>query len=309
MLNFLKNFLINEKEILVILEKSIIILIIAFLLYFLIRFYLKRLSNKLPKSKSIEIRRIKKTRIEFLRVIISVMIFGTAMISILFLIPGFKTFSISLLAGAGIAAIIIGFAAQKSIANIVSGMSIAIFAPFRIGDRLKIGEDFGDVEDLNLIYTIIRTWDNRRIIIPNSIISEREIINYSLKDEKMLWTINMGISYDSNIDKAKKIMIELAKKHPDVINPEIEDEDGKIEKKEPFVRVTECGDFAVNLRLYFWVEKPSKAWTTGYDLIEQIKKEFDKQEIEIPYPYRTIVYKKDLDKKNKKKDEKIKRKN
>ena len=70
--------------------------------------------------------------------------------------------------------------------------------------------------------------------------------------------------------------------------------------KEPHVRVTECGDFAVNLRLYFWVEKPNKAWITSYDLIEEIKKEFDKQGIEIPFPYRTIVYKKDLEEKKKK---------
>lgn len=110
----------------------------------------------------------------------------------------------------------------------------------------------------------------------------------------------MGISYDSDIDKAKRIMLEKARKHPDVIIPEVKDEKGEMEKQEPMVRVTECGDFAINLRLYFWVSAPKKAWFTGYELIEQIKKEFDKQGIEIPFPYRTIVYKKDLEKRKKK---------
>ena len=279
--------------------KSIVILIIAFVLHFFFKFHLNKLSERVAKSKSVEDRKMRKTRLEFFRIIISNFIFILASIFILLLIPGFKTFSVSLLAGAGIAAIVIGFAAQKTLANIVSGISIAIYTPFRIGDRIKIGEEFGDVEDLTLRHTVLKTWDNRRIIIPNSIISEREIINYSIKEERLLWTINMGISYDSNMDKAKKIMMDLANKHPDVYIPEEKNDEGVLEKKEPVVRVTECGDFAVNLRLYFWVEKPSKAWITGFDLIEDIKKEFDKQGIEIPFPYRTLVYKTDIEKEKK----------
>ena len=285
--------------------KLIGIIITAFVLKLIFDvIFLLRLKH-LNKIETIDEKRQKFTRVEFARKIVSTAIFLIAFISILFLIPGFKTFSISLLAGAGIAAIVIGFAAQKTLANFFSGISIAYFTPFRVGDKLKIGEDLGDVEDINLRHTVIKTWDNRRIIIPNSTIAEKEVINFSIKDEKLLWTINMGISYDSNIDKAKKIMLEKAKKHPDIITPEIKNEKGKKEKKIPRVRVTECGDFAVNLRLYFWVAKPGDAWTTGFDLIEQIKKEFDKQGIEIPFPYRTLVYKKDLEKEKERKRKKI----
>lgn len=289
-------FTLAEGGFLVFFLKLIGIIITAFVLKLIFDVgFLLRL-RYLNRIESVEERREKFTRVEFARKIFSTAIFVIAFVSILFLIPGFKTFSISLLAGAGIAAIVIGFAAQKTLANFFSGISIAYFTPFRVGDRLKVGEDFGDVEDINLRHTVIKTWDNRRIIIPNSIISEKEIINFSIKEERVLWTINMGISYDSNIDKAKKIMLEKANKHPNIIIPEIKDEKGKKEKKIPKVRVTECGDFAVNLRLYFWVAKPDDAWTTSFDLIEQIKKEFDKQGIEIPFPYRTIVYKKDLEK-------------
>jgi len=288
-----------QYEFFQIIAKTILILCVAFIIYFFFKFHFDRLTNKISKIKSLEKRKIQKTRIRFLRIFVSVLIFILALIFILMLIPGFKTLSVSLLAGAGIMAIVIGFAAQKTLANIVSGFSIAIYAPFRVGDRLKIGEDIGDVEDLTLRHTVIKTWDNRRIIIPNSVLSEREIVNYSIKEEMLLWTINMGISYDSNIDKAKEIMVNLARKHPNIYIPEMKNEKGILEKKEPYVKVTECGDFAVNLRLFFWIEKPSQAWATGFDLIEQIKKEFDKKLIEIPFPYRTIVYKKDLEKEKK----------
>lgn len=289
--------LIFDNLYLEIIFKALVVIAISFALNFVFRIYFSFSNKKAKKIKAVGERRLRRTRIDFFKKMTNVFIFIVAVVYILFLIPGFSDLSISLLAGAGIAAVIIGFAAQKTLANLVSGISIVFFSPFRIGDRLKIGDEFGDVEELNLRHTVVRTWDNRRIIIPNSIISEKEIINYSLKDERTLRTINIGISYDSNIDKAKKIMIDLAKKHLDVIVPEIKSEDDKIDKKEPNVRVTKCGDFSVNLRLYFWVSTPGKAWSAEYDLIEQIKKEFDKKGIEIPFPYRTIVYKKDLEKK------------
>jgi len=274
---------------------AFIIIMIALVINLSLDILSSQKTKNLKKIKSKEERNLKITRFGFLKRIISTIVNLFAILFILLLIPGFRTFSISLLAGAGIAAIIIGFAAQKTLSNIVSGMSIAFFTPFRVGDRLKIGEELGDVEDLNLRHTVIRTWDNRRLIIPNAVISEKEIVNYSIEDEKMLWTLDMGISYDSDIDVARKIMTKIANSHPDNITFEVE-EDGEKIKKEPMVYVTECGDFAVNLRLLFWVDSPKKGWRVSKEILEQIKKEFDNQSIEIPFPYRTIVYKSDIDK-------------
>lgn len=289
-----------ELGIFEIVVKSIFAIVFALLIYVFVNLFFNWKLNKLAKKRPSNDRRLKQTRAKFTKIVSNYIIGIAVIIYILFQIPGFRTFSISLLAGAGIAAIVIGFAAQKTIANIISGISIAIYAPFRIGDRLKIAEEFGDVEEINLRHTVIRTWENKRVIIPNSIISDREIINFSINDEKLLIPLDIGISYDSDIDKSRKIMLKLANKHPDVISPEIKDEYDGFVKREPAVRVTECGEYAVNLRLYFWVESNRKAWTTKFDLIESIKKEFDKQGIEIPFPYRTIVYKKDMDDKTKK---------
>jgi len=294
------TYLENSKYSIMLLN-AVVTLIIALIIFLITRRYFKEILKKIKESDSIEEIRIKRTRAEFLRTIISFLIFAIAVIYILFLIPGFKAVSVSLLAGAGIAAIIIGFAAQKTLANIIGGISIVVSTPFRIGDKIKIDAEMGDVEDITLRHTVIRTWDNKRLIIPNSLIAEKEIINYSIKDERLIWTVDIGISYDSNIEKAKKIMLKLANNHPDVICPEITDEVGNTEKKVPTARVIGLGDFAVNLRLSFWVEKPGNAWSTGYDLTEQIKKEFDKNNIEIPFPYHTIVYKKDIEKDKKKK--------
>lgn len=293
------NFILLNPLILKIVQ-ALVILLLAIVINLLIKIYFRRLALFLIKGRNSQDRRVIGTRLKISRIIASGIIYGIALITILLSIPGFRALSLSLLAGAGILAVIIGFAAQKTLSNIISGISIAVYAPFRIGDRINISTENGIVEDINLRHTIIKTWDNKRIIIPNAIISEKELINYSLKDEKMLFTLDLGISYDSDIDRAREIMVRLAKKHPENLKfKEVDEESHLLVKKEPYVRLISLGDFSLNLRLYFWVKDNSKGFRMRHELLEQIKKEFDKSGIEIPFPYRTIVYKKDLKKKKK----------
>ena len=288
--------LISGNIYLGILTKTVVILTAALILHVIVKTSFSKISKKVSEEASVEEKKLKQTRINFLQILFAFLIYLFACIFILFLIPGFKAFSVSLLAGAGILAIVVGLAAQKTLANIISGISIAVSVPFRIGDRIKVGEEYGDVEELTLRHTVMKTWDNRRVIIPNALVADKEIVNYSIKDEKMMWTVNIGIGYDSDIDKARKIMLDKAKKHPEVIVPDVANSDGEIEKGEPYVMVTECGDFSVKLRLYFWVSAPNKTWQTSFELIEQIKKEFDKQGIDMPFLQRTITRKKDFKK-------------
>ncbi len=273
-----------------------IILILATILRIITGFYFKRAKQKISKNSTEEIKRVQQTRFTLLRKITSAGIYLITIILVLGQIPGFKEISYSLLAGAGILALILGFAAQKALSNIISGISIALYGPFRVGDKLKAFEEYGEVEDINLRHTVIRTWDNKRLVVPNALMDDKEVINFSLKGEKVLWTLSMGISYDSDIDKAKKIMLKKAKTHPSNLEFE-ENKDGEKVKQEPYTRVVDWADSAVVIKLYFWCEDAWKAWGMGFDLLEQIKKEFDKQGIEIPFPYRTLVYKKDLKKK------------
>lgn len=223
-------------------------------------------------------------------------IYFITLIIVLSIIPPFRSFSLALITGAGIAGIVVGMAAQNALGNIVSGISLAIFQPFRVGDYVSVHNDYGRVTDLSLRHTVISTWDNRRLIVPNSIISDEAIINWSIEDPTIMWPVDVGISYDSNIDLARNIMIEEARKCLDVmkydeiisVHPDV------LEGNDIKVLVIGFGDFAVNLRLLVWVKDRVVAYLTGCELRESIKKRFDAEGIEIPFPYRTVVYKKDL---------------
>jgi small conductance mechanosensitive channel len=211
-------------------------------------------------------------------------------------VPFLKDISLALFAGAGFAGIIIGLAAQSTLSNIFSGISLAAFRPFRVGDLVTIHDEYGTISDITLRHTVVTTWDNRKLIIPNHIINDEAVINWSIEDPTILWPVDIGISYDSDIDLARSIMLDEAKNHGNVMilndvrvyHPDI------VGGKEIRVIVTELGDFAVNMRLTFWVRDRSLAYITGCDLRESIKKRFDAEGIEIPFPYRTIVYKKDI---------------
>ncbi len=255
-------------------------------------FIVRRL-KRIAKSKKIK---VDVTRFRIAENLVSLIIYTLAVIFIVYSIPELKSLSFSLLAGVGFAAIVIGFAAQEVVSNLLSGVLIAIFQPFRVGDRMMFEGEFGTVEDITLRHTVIKTWKNIRLVVPNSAINKATITNYSLKEEKILETLEIGISYDSDIDRARKIMLEEAKKHPDFFDPREKTEISS-KKDSVKVRVIELGEYFVKLRLYFWAKDKPAAFRMSCDLLESIKKRFDREGIEIPFPYRTLVYKKDLEKK------------
>ena len=186
---------------------------------------------------------------------------------------------------------IAGFAAQQAFSNIVSGMFIVIFKPFRVGDQIKVGDKYyGIVEDITLRHTIINNFENRKVIIPNALISAETVINDSIIDEKICMHIEIGISYDSDIDKAMQIVREVAMAHPAVIDNRTSTEK---EKGEPqvVVRLSRFGDHYMNIKAFVWTEDPYNMWQVQSDLNVSIKKRFDEAGIEIPFPYRTIVFK------------------
>jgi len=240
--------------------------------------------------------KIDRTRLSIIESILTGIVYVIALVIIANSIAELREYSLSLFAGVGFMAIVIGFAAQETISNVIAGILIAIYQPFKVGDRIRFKERLGKVEFISLRHTIIKTWKNERIVVPNSMISKEEINNLSMREEKMLMNIEMSIAYDADIDKARKIMLSEAKKHKDFFNPH--EKSVMVKKDEPLkVRLVDFGDSSVILRLYFW----SKDYPTGYrascDLRESVKKRFDKEGVEIPFPYRTLVYKKDLKKK------------
>ncbi|HBH05076.1 MAG TPA: mechanosensitive ion channel protein MscS [Flavobacteriales bacterium] len=238
--------------------------------------------------------RVDPTRYRFFKNAASFIVWLIALGSIVLLVPELKALAITLFAGAGILVAFAGLAAQQAFSNIVSGIFIVIFKPFRVGDMIKVGTlNYGIVEDITLRHTIINNFENKRIIIPNSVISSETIVNDSIEDSKICRWIEVGISYDSDMDRAIEIIQEESIKHPFCIDnrtPEEKEEDNPQVR----VRILGFGDSSVNLRAYVWCSESLQSIRMHSDINRSIKNRFDAEGIEIPFPYRTIVYKKDL---------------
>lgn len=261
---------------------------------------LSRVLQKLMKvyfERSSHVLKVDPTRYKFLRNAVSFVVFMLAITLIFYTIPELRTIGITLFAGAGIFAAIIGFASQEAFSNIISGIFIVIFKPFRVGDNIKIGElHQGVVEDITLRHTIINNFENRRIIIPNTVISGQTIINSTIEDEKVCTFIEIGISYESNQDKAIAILRKVIEAHANCRDNRTAEE---IENGIPkvVIRMLGFGESTVNLRAYAWAANSGEGFVLKCDVYETLKKEFDLNGIEIPYPHRTIVYKNKPDEK------------
>lgn len=260
-------------------------IILTYLFKKILNIFIKRSAKSLASDP---------TNFSFIKNSVGFIIYTSALIFIFNTIPYLNSIGTALFAGAGILAIIVGFASQKAFANIISGVFILIFKPFKITDIIEFKDgQKGVVEEITLRHTMIKDYENRRIIIPNSVISEETIINSNIQDSKIKKHIIFSISYDSNVDKAIKIIQEQAMNHKLCIDNRTKEQ---IKNKEPqvMVRLFELSDFAVQLKAYVWAKSNDDGFILKCDLQKSVKQEFDKEGIEIPFPYRTIVYKKDL---------------
>ena len=230
------------------------------------------------------------TTFQFLGNISTALIVLIGIMIAVYSIPSLKAAAGTILAGAGVLAVAVGFASQAALSNIISGIFVVVFKPFRINDRVKFRELEGIVEDITLRHTVIRNFENRRIIVPNSIISDEVIVNSDYGEDRVCRFLDFGISYDSDIALAKQILQEEAERHPnciDIRTPE------QLEQGVPKVgvRVIGLGDSSVNLRGFAWAENSANAFAMGCDLFETVKARYEAAGIEIPFPHRTLVMK------------------
>ena len=261
------------------------IILTTFLTAFLVSRFFTRLIEK-----STEEMKNDPTNYQFLKHAVSAMIYTVGFSVAIYSVPQLKTLAQSLLAGAGILAVAVGFASQHAMSNIVSGLFVVIFKPFRVNDRLTVKGLSGVVEDITLRHTVIRDYENKRILIPNAVISDEVIVNSDFAGENICNRIEIGISYDSDIDLAKEIMRDEVMKHPLHVDARSA---AAIEAGDPEVpvRVLSLGEYSVNIRAWAWAKDAPDAFEMGCDLFESIKKRFDREGVEIPFPYRTLVHK------------------
>ena len=229
------------------------------------------------------------TNYSFLKNTISFFVIVAGTLFLFNKIPELKRIGSAMLAGAAILTAAIGFAAQQPVANIISGIFIILFKPFRVGDMIILPDsNRGTVEDITLRHTIIRDPENRSIIVPNTTINSSTIINANFIDQQVCAFVEVGIGYSSDIDKAMQLMREEAMKHPLLIDYRTE---AQIAAGEPqvIVRVLALGPSSIQLRVWAWSGTSGNAFVLKCDLLKSIKERFDKEGIEIPYPYQNVV--------------------
>jgi small-conductance mechanosensitive channel len=187
-------------------------------------------------------------------------------------------------AGAGVAGIAVGFAAKDTLSNLIAGVLLIIDRPFEVGDRIEVwsapvgSATWGDVIDIGLRATKIKTTDNIVIIIPNNEIMKRDIVNYTIISTNIRVRINVGVAYDADIEKAKKLVLDVANSV-----------DWISKSRAPKVVVRSFGESSVDLQLRVWINDARKRMDTISYVTDKIKTAFDQHGIEIPYPKRDIT--------------------
>lgn len=181
----------------------------------------------------------------------------------------------SIVAILGGATVAIGISLKDQLSNFAAGLVIVIFRPFSRGDYIEVNDTLGTVDLITILHTRLITINNHELIIPNSKISTTEVINYTSLPNRRV-DITVGIGYNDDIKVAKDIMLAVANEHPLVFKD-----------PEPLVRVTNLGDSSVDITLNVWSTN-GDWWTVNCDLLEHIKVAMDANNINIPFPQRSI---------------------
>ena len=262
----------------------LVVLTCGFIVSRILRVIVGRFFRKAAEKLNVD-----PTHYSFFKNAVDMIILVIALIIIFRSIPALRTFGTTLLTGAGILAAIVGFASQSAFSNIVSGLFLVIFKPFSVGDRVRIGTLYaGDVEDITLRHTVIKDFENRRVVIPNSVISNEVIINSTITDEKICVFMEFPLSWTADIDKVTAIVEREALAHPYCIDNRTEEELARGERQ-VMVRVMSLTDTAVQLRVSAWANNPTEAFEMKCDLLRRFRKEFQAAGIEAPYPPRVII--------------------
>ena len=264
--------------------EPVIIIVVAYLLGKILSFLIRRYIRK-----SAHIMHFDPTNYSFLQNAVSFLVFICATLLIFYRVPALHTIGKTLFAGAGIAAAVIGFASQEAFSNIISGVFIVIFKPFSVGDYIKLlsNQQIGVVEDITIRHTVIKSIENRRIVIPNSVISREAILNSSLKDPRVKFNLEVVLIYETNIERALTIMKEESAKHADFLDVRTDEE--KTKGAEPVVaKVVALEDNGVRCRAYVWAKDNDTAFEMKCDLLKILKERFDAEDIQISHAQRVM---------------------
>ncbi|MEG0274170.1 mechanosensitive ion channel family protein [Amedibacillus sp. YH-ame10] len=259
--------------------------IIIMLIFLCSTYILIRILSRIIKTKQL-------ANEKFILRLVKIVLYTIAIYACLSLLKPFESVLSKIWGSAGILAVVFGLAAQEALGNMVNGLLISTFKPFRIGDLVKVnnGEYEGYVADISLRDTVIKTYENTRIIIPNSVMNKAVLENVSRSGNAKGNFLMLEIGYESDLDKAMCIIQEEVMRHPnyqDARTPE------DIANCIPpvIVRVIDFNESGLQLRTTIYSKNNAEGFAMLSDLRISIKKRFDQEGISFPYPHRTVVMK------------------
>ena len=227
-----------------------------------VKIVIKVISSALERSNTEDTVRIFVTNL--LNTLLMIVVFIAAINQL-----GIQTTSIIAVLGA--AGLAIGLALQGSLSNFAAGILIVIYRPYKVGDYIQADNHLGTVDDIQIFSTVLKTPDNKLVIVPNGSIMNGSIVNFSNQDKRRV-DIIASCSYEDDIDKVKSVLADI-----------LSQDDRILSDPEPRIAVSELADSSVNLIVRPWV-KNSDYINVYYSLLEEIKKRFDQEGISIPYP-------------------------
>jgi small conductance mechanosensitive channel len=244
--------------------------LLAIVVYFAGNFIIKKMLKLV--ALTLEKKKVEATLHSFLLSILSTLLKAIQIIIFASML-GIQTASfIAILGAAGLA---IGLALQGSLANFAGGVLILLFRPFKNGDAIKAQGYVGSVEEIQIFNTILKTFDNQRIIIPNALLSNGCVTNINVNGTRRVDMV-FGIGYNDDITKAKALLRSII------------EADKRVLKDQPVdIWVGEHGESSVNLFVRPWANAEDY-WGIYFDMMEKVKIEFDKENISIPFPQRDV---------------------
>lgn len=227
---------------------------------------IKALSRWLKTSKKLD--KLDDSLRSFLSSFSNIVLYIVLVITVAMVLGVPATSFITILASCGVA---VGLALQGSLSNFAGGLMILFFKPFKVGDFIEASGESGTVAEISVVYTVLRTPDNKLITIPNGSLTNSVIENYSTEPTRRV-DFTFTADYSCDVEKVKSIISEVINEHP-----------ATLKDPEPFVRLSACSDSALTYTARVWV-KSENYWTLFFDVTENVKAAFDKNDITIPYP-------------------------
>ncbi len=251
-----------------------------------------KITNRLFRRVTDHMKSVNKsgaTLAAFLRYPILFLIYFAAFAIIVSSIPPINAAMNKLLAAGGVLAVVFGLAGQEALGSVAAGVMILAFRPFVIGDVVNVVSEgvTGTVEEITLRHTVLRTIENKRVIIPNSTMNTSVVENADYGDKKVCLTMDVGITYESDLDRALAILADEVARHPDYLDRRTEEDK---EKGVPLVtvRVNELADSAVVLRALLWGKDNGTTFAMRAELLRRIKNRFDAEGIGLAYPHLVV---------------------